>query len=194
MIGSFIINTAADNYTLLRASNSVTDIILDNIPVFNVDFIFVEGFTIFWLFIVLLQIRDPKTVPFVLKSIALFVIIRSIFISLTHIAVPPVHSFTDPGFLFKKFTSQDDLFFSSHTGAPFLFALIYWENKLLRNIFLVASVFFGAAVLMGHLHYSIDVFAAFFIVYGIFHIARTFFRKDYLLFFEEAPLAKEEIV
>ncbi len=191
LIISFIINSAADTYTLTHASNHVTDIILDNVRVFNVDFIFVEGFTMFWFFVVLLQIREPKTLPFVLKSLALFIIIRSIFISLTHIAVPPQHSFTDPGYLFTKFTSQDDLFFSSHTGSPFLFALIYWRNKTLRIVFLATSVFLGTAVLLGHLHYSIDVFAAFFITYGIFDIARYFFPKDYVLFHKEPPLAKE---
>ena len=191
---ALVINSFADTYTTHHASNHVTDIILDNTRVYNVDFIFVEGITIFWAFIFLLQIREPKTLPFALKSVALFILIRSIFVSLTHLAIPPQHSFTDPGYLFKKFTSQDDLFFSSHTGAPFLFALIYWENKWLRAMFLLASVFFGTAVLLGHLHYSIDVFAAFFITYGIFDIARYFFRKDLALFQENPPLAKENIV
>jgi hypothetical protein len=191
---SLVLNSAADTYTLKHASSHVTDIILDNVPVFNVDFIFVEGITIFWVFIILLQVREPKTLPFVLKSVALFIFIRSLFISLTHLAIPPIHSFTDPGYLFKKFTSQDDLFFSSHTGAPFLFALIYWENFRLRTIFLLTSVFFGTAVLLGHLHYSIDVFAAFFITYGIFDITQYFFQKDHDLFREDPPLAKEKIV
>jgi len=194
LLVSFLINALADTYTLKHASNHVTDIILDNVPVFNVDFIYVEGISIFWAFTILLQIREPKTLPYVLKSVALFILFRSFFISLTHIAVPPLHSFTDPGMLFKKFTSQDDLFFSSHTGAPFLFSLIYWENRRLRTIFLLASVFFGTAVLLGHLHYSIDVFAAFFITFGISEIAKKFFARDYARLFEDPNLAKEEIV
>jgi len=51
---------------------------------------------------------------------------------------------------------------------------------------LAASLIFGAAVLFGHLHYSIDVFAAFFITYAIFHIAQKFFPKDYKLLHEKA--------
>ncbi len=194
LVVSLFINSAADNYTLHHASNHVTDIILDNIPVFNVDFIFVEGFTIFWIFVVLLQIHEPMTLPFVLKNLALFIVIRSIFVSLTHMAIPPQHSFLDPGYLFKKFTSQDDLFFSSHTGTPFLFALIYWENKWLRTIFLATSIIFGAAVLLGHLHYSIDVFAAFFITYGIYDIARYFFQRDHALCLKDPLIAKKELV
>lgn len=194
LAAALVINSFADNYTLSHASNQVTDIILNNVPVFNVDFIFFEGFAALWFFVIFLQIREPKTLPFILKSVAFFIIIRSVFISLTHTAAPLNHSFLDPNDLFKKFTSQDDLFFSSHTGAPFLFALIYWENFRLRTIFLLTSVFFGTAVLLGHLHYSIDVFAAFFITYGIYDITRYFFRKDHALFQEDPPIAKENIV
>ena len=48
-----------------------------------------------------------------------------------------------------------------------------------RTISLVASLVFGTAVLLGHLHYSIDVFSAFFITYAIFHLAIWLFPKDY---------------
>jgi hypothetical protein len=193
LMASLFINTFADIYTTNRASNAVTDIILDNIPTFNVNFIFYQGFAIFWMFVIILQVREPKGLPFVLKSIALFIIIRSFFISLTHLAIPLDHSYLHPARLYKRFTAQDDLFFSSHTGLPFLMSLIYWEDKLLRKIFLFATVFFGTTVLLGHLHYSIDVFSAFFITYGIFHIARTFFAKTYTMHLkEEKLLAKND--
>ena len=182
LVASLLVNRAADYYTMLRASNPVTDIILDNIPVFNVNFIFFYGFAIFWTFVIVLLVHDPKKIPFALKSIAVFIVVRSIFISLTHMATPLEHSYLDPGNIFHAVTSSDDLFFSSHTGLPFLMALIFWENKYLKIIFIAASLFFGTSVLLGHLHYSIDVFAAFFITYGIFQMSRTFFKKDLKLF------------
>ena len=96
---------------------------------------------------------------------------------------PPANEmFFDPGDISKKLTSGGDLFFSSHTGLPFLAALLFWEHKIYRYIFLALSLIFGAVVLLGHLHYSIDVFSAFFITYGIYHISRTFFKKDLKLF------------
>src|SRR4030042_3185860 len=177
LVISLLINRAADYYTMIRASNSVTDAILDNLPIFNVNFIFFYGFAIFWIFVIFLLVHEPKKIPFTLKSIAVFILIRSIFISLTHLAVPHQHSYLDPDNIFRIVTSTDDLFFSSHTGLPFLMALVFWENKTLKIIFTLASIFFGVSVLLGHLHYSIDVFAAFFITYGIFHISRTFFAK-----------------
>jgi membrane-associated phospholipid phosphatase len=62
-------------------------------------------------------------------------------------------------------------------------ALIFWnDSKFVRWISLIASITFGASVLLGHLHYSIDVFAAFFITYAIYHISQKFFAEDFLLF------------
>ena len=63
-------------------------------------------------------------------------------------------------------------------------ALVFWRHPYLRWIFLTASVIFGASVLLGHQHYSIDVFAAFFIAYGIYHIALKLFEEDHQLFLQ----------
>jgi len=180
---SLCINYYANIYTTNHAGNYVADIILDNIPVVNVDAVFFEGFAALWLFIILLLVREPKQIPFVIKSIAIFILIRSVFITLTHLGMPPLHSYfhsyLDDDSSFTFFTSGNDMFFSSHTGLPFLMALIYWENKRLRYFFIGASLIFGASVLLGHLHYSIDVFAAYFITYSIFHICVRLLPKDY---------------
>jgi hypothetical protein len=57
-------------------------------------------------------------------------------------------------------------------------ALLYWDNKVLRTSFVALSIIFAAVVLMGHLHYSIDVLAAFFITYAIYGIAEKAFDED----------------
>jgi hypothetical protein len=77
--------------------------------------------------------------------------------------------------------SGNDLFFSGHTGYPFLLALIFWNIPVLRYFFFLCSIAGGVVVLLGHLHYSIDVFSAFFIAYGVFEIAKKIFNKEYNL-------------
>ena len=180
---SLIINYAAGNYATEKASNGVTDIILDNLPVMDVDIIFVYGAILLGMFVVILLIREPKQIPFIVKSIALFVFVRAIFITLTHLG--PILQQASPisNIILRNLMFGADYFFSGHTGLPFLMALSFWGNKYLRNLFLATSFIFGASALLGHYHYSIDVFAAFFISYGIFHIARWLFAKDYKLFF-----------
>lgn len=179
---SLVINHLAGIYAVKQASNAVTDILLDYLPVVNVDFIFNEGAILFLLIVGILLIREPKRIPFVLKSVAIFIIIRSMFVIMTHLGPSPERSFIDPHDFIQKFTYGSDLFFSGHTGLPFLFSLAFWNNKYLRYLFLSISIIAAASVLLGHLHYSIDVFAAFFITYSIFHIAQKLFAKDYRLF------------
>ena len=175
---SLVTTFFAITYATNNSSYPVTDVILDNIPVFDVDAIFLYGPTIFWIIISLYFIlHEPEKIPFALKSIALFFLIRSFFISLTHIGPFPTHiSIISTGTL-GIFSTGNDLFFSGHTGMPFLAALLLWDNKVMRYFSIIASLFFGAVVLMGHLHYSIDVFAAFFITYGIFHLSEKFFSN-----------------
>jgi hypothetical protein len=55
-----------------------------------------------------------------------------------------------------------DLFFSGHTGLPFLAALAFWHIPTLRIFYLASTWYFGTVVLLGHYHYSIDVLAALF--------------------------------
>ena len=172
----------ANSYAESHASNYVTDIILDNVPVVNVNFIFSEGAAIFFAFLLLLGLAEPRRIPFMLKSIALFIITRSIFIMLTHIASPLHQSYINPKDWILRFSSGDDLFFSGHTGLPLLMAFLFWDTKWLRYAFIAATITGGVAVLLGHLHYSIDVFSALFITYGIFVIAKKIMPKDYRLF------------
>jgi membrane-associated phospholipid phosphatase len=60
-------------------------------------------------------------------------------------------------------------------------ALIFWNKFPVRVVFLSLSLVFAVAVLLAHVHYSIDVLAAPFMTYGIFEIARYFFPRDYEL-------------
>jgi membrane-associated phospholipid phosphatase len=189
---SVLINHIASVYATLSAGNPVGDILLDNIPVMNVDFIVNEGAIIFLVFVFLLLLNEPKRIPFTLKGVAIFYIVRSIFLVMTHIGPFPTQSYLDPTDLLYRFNIGGDFFFSGHTGLPFLVALIFWDEKNIRIVALITSVVFGISVIVGHLHYSIDVFAAFFITYGIFHITRKAFISDYQMLVQGAK-AEEAI-
>ena len=175
---SLYINFLAGNYATEKASLPVTDIILSNTRAYDVDLIFIYGPLVLFIFVTALILHNPKRIPFTLKSISLFTVIRSVFISLTHLGPFPTEAITMSSNFISKFTFGGDLFFSGHTGLAFLMALLFWKNKTLRYIFLAYSVFIGVVVLLGHYHYSIDVLAAFFITYSIYHISVLFFKKD----------------
>lgn len=193
-IVALFINYFAALYAADAVSNYVKDIILSNIPVFDVDYIFIFGPIVFWGIIAVICLLDPKKIPFVFKCIATFIIIRSLFITLTHLGPYPdripldIHTMLlnrwNLGNLLT-FGSGGDLFFSGHTGLPFLMALVFWKNVRMRMFCLFGAAFFGVVVLLGHLHYSIDVLSAFFITYSIFHICEWLFKEDKRIFYSE---------
>ena len=182
LVVSFVVSVYAVDYANQSISNSVTDIVLSNTRVYNVDGIFVYGAVLMVACIALVCIVRPQRMPFIFKSIALFTFIRSCFISLTHIAPYPAHIAISSSIfttLFPTIFTGDDLFFSGHVGLSFLMALILWEYRFWRILFLASSVIFGIVVLLGHLHYSIDVASAFFITFTIFTIAKNIFKQDW---------------
>jgi hypothetical protein len=183
---SLVVQYLASNYATRSASDSVTDIVLSNTRVYSVDGIFVWGAIVLVLISLVLGVIHLNYMPFALKSVATFTFIRAIFISLTHISPFPSHVLISSEFfrdaVFNGIFNGNDLFFSGHTGLPFLLALMVWDNKLLRYIFLGFSVTFAVVVLLGHLHYSIDVLSAFFITYTVFDICKFLFKKDWELF------------
>jgi hypothetical protein len=176
-VGAYVTHFAS-KYADVKASGHVEDIILSNTRVYNFEFIFVQGAIMLALLVIALCFRFRSTAPFLIKSVALFTIIRGMFVSLTHIGPYPLRLTLESGLL-NFITSGNDLFFSGHTGFPFLIALIFWDHVYLRYLFLASSVLFGVIVLLSHLHYSIDVFAAFFITYSIYHISIKIFHRDY---------------
>lgn len=176
---SLFVNFYAGMYATTRASNSVTDIFLSNIRVFDVDMLFVYGGFSLFVIIIIFCFFYPKKIPFTIKSISLFVIVRSVFITLTHLGPFPTQALVPEHNLISYVSFTGDLFFSGHTGLPFLMALIYWDHRFTRYFFIALSIFFGVVVLLGHLHYSIDVLSAFFITYTIFHVSKIIFKKDF---------------
>ena len=180
------ISSYAIQYATEKASNPVSDIILSNTSPRDVDGLFVFGTIMLIAYIALLLLAHPKRIPFVLYSLALFFFIRSAFITFTHVGpfpVPPVGN--DWGSLARHFLFSSDLFFSAHTGAPFLLALIFWRDRVLRGAFLAWSVFLAMVVLLGHLHYTIDVASAYFITFTIYCIAEYLFPKARALFYSD---------
>ncbi len=179
LVGSLVVNYVAGTYASLHAGGPVRDIILDRVPTLPVNLIFIDGTFAFWLFVFVLLAAMPRAVPFVLKVLSVFIVIRSFFVILTHMGAPAHEVLLNPNRIMSDLTFSGDLFFSGHTGFPFLLALTFWESKLLRRVFLALAVVFASAVLVGHLHYSIDVFAAFFITDSIFRLAQRLFPEEY---------------
>lgn len=69
-----------------------------------------------------------------------------------------------------------DLFFSGHTSTTFIFFLTAYSKKY-KMLFLTATISIGILVLLQHVHYTIDVFAAPFFTFTSFEIVKRIERK-----------------
>jgi hypothetical protein len=170
LILSFIVANKAGEYASQVAGHRVDDLILSYLPLVNVTFLHVYAAILFWVCFIIYMFTRPQIIPFVTKTSALFIFVRSIFICLTHLGAP-VNQLSIPENVTSYFLFDGDLFFSGHVGGPFLLMLLFWSDKKLRFLCLFFSLFFAYIVLIGHIHYSIDVFAAPFITYGVYALA-----------------------
>lgn len=180
LLGSFIAATFANTYATLHASAPVADLVLSNIDVRNVFWWYAYGPMIFAGAVTLACVRWPGTLPFVLKSLATFFFVRSLFVCLTHLGVPPDQIVAPNASLFiRKYFVGGDFFFSGHVGMPLLMTMTFLKHPGPRAFFMVCVIIFAVIVLLGHYHYSIDVAGALLITPSIFAIAKWLFPGDW---------------
>lgn len=132
----------------------------------------IHAFSLYaWFFFQFFPIFFPRLGLFSLYSMSTLVILRTIFVNLTHLGIP-----SDAQPIFTGNTFGGDLFFSGHVATPFLMALIFWEYRIIRLVLLFFVCVVGLNTLLGRYHYSIDVFAAPFIAYGVYSIMLKIFN------------------
>ena len=183
---ALLIQRIADNYVTGIRGTAVSDIILDRLPFFDINAAMIQFALLLTGVGMFLTITKPKYISFGLKTISMFIIIRAFLISVTHLGAHPEQLSFDPnnfgfGIYNTLYNTTNDFFFSAHTGAPFLGALIIWPEKRWRYFYIFGSIISGASVLVAHIHYSIDVFAAPMIAHSIYMMSEYLFKKDYKL-------------
>lgn len=107
-----------------------------------------------------------------LRAIALFLVPLEPLPTIIPLADPVATLRTDTGTLILK-----DLFFSGHTATLFLLFLAV-ESRLLKRFLLAGMIFTAAGVLLHHVHYSGDVFAAPFFALGSWRLV-LFLRNTF---------------
>ena len=177
----FVIATFIDyfsgKYVTMTRTAHVPDLILDHFGPLNLGFLYIWGYITLVLTILLYPVLfHIRTLHIVISQFSILVMLRAVFVLLTHLQTPPdaIHvSF--PG-IFQSLSFENDMFFSGHTAIPFLGFLLF--KKPIRYFFLCGSFVMGSVVLLTHIHYSIDVFGAFFITYGSYKIGNLIIHKS----------------
>jgi hypothetical protein len=124
----------------------------------------------------LLLSRHPERCVLAFQAYVVMVVFRIIAMALTPLDPPATMvALKDPFVeLFGTGTTlTKDLFFSGHTSTLFLLSLVM-PSKTTRVVFLLCVLGVAICVLLQHVHYSIDVFAAPFFAYSAYRVARWF--------------------
>ena len=116
--------------------------------------------------------KNPTQLIFVIQIYTLMVVVRIIAMYLLPLEPPQrIIMLNDP---FVEFfgtgkTLTKDLFFSGHTATLFILFLVS-EKKIFKTIFLIGTIAVAFSVLLQHVHYTIDVFAAIFFTYSCYKL------------------------
>jgi hypothetical protein len=128
-------------------------------------------------------IRSPYRLLMGIQLYALMVIVRMLCMYFVPLEPPVTHlplqdpfvEFFGTGTMLTK-----DLFFSGHTATLFILFLIadkgFFKYFLLGGLLLVVLL-----VILQHVHYTIDVVAAFFVTYGCYSFVRYLQKKKILV-------------
>ncbi len=183
LFGGYLVNYYATEFNDTFTYPSVGDSILDNLPTYNLEFLY--GFGIYILLAIILVyafLFVPERGPFILKTYGFLFLLRGIFMLLTNYG-PPAGFFyaggvTPDSFVMDRFLFKNDLFFSGHVAIPFMAYLLFrGTNKYIEAFMLIGSFAMAVTVLLMHIHYSIDVVAAYFITYGVYAFSNEVFVK-----------------
>ena len=111
--------------------------------------------------------KNPKRLLFAVQLYTFMVAVRILAMYLLPLQPPEKMIILNDPFVEFFGTGQTltkDLFFSGHTATLLILFLIS-EKKIIKTIFLISTIVVAIAVLLQHVHYTIDVFAAVFFTY-----------------------------
>ncbi len=176
-----VIALCADYYcgvyvTSLKGAK-VPDLILDQFEAIDMSFLFVYGY----MALIAAMFLQPtlfrvRTLHVVAIQFSLLLLLRSAFMLFTHMETPAGSATVNFPWFFQGLYFENDMFFSGHTAMPFL-GFYLFRHSPFRYVFLVGAIVMGIVVLAMHLHYSIDVFGAFFMTYCSYRMGQRLLRK-----------------
>jgi membrane-associated phospholipid phosphatase len=160
-------------YLEQRDGYQLNDFVLTSFNAYNVS---VPTFLIIWSmigFTLFRSIQYPETLLLVVWSYFLMLVGRTLTLLLVPLDPPAgLIELKDPLstlYYGSKFMTKD-LFFSGHTATLFIMGLSM-KHTTDRWILIISSVLIGILVLVQHVHYTIDVIAAFIFGYLFYRIA-----------------------
>ena len=166
------LNFYSQDYLLNYIQNSSTlpvlsDLILDNIPLWDIDFIYdiFSLISLSVLFFYIIHKAEFKKVPYFLLLCGIFHLIRGAFIVLTPFGNPTGFDGTEG--LFNGFSNIElGVYPSGHIGISFMYFL-FVKNKTYKTILILCVIIIALALFLSRGHYTIDILSGILFAYAI---------------------------
>lgn len=134
------------------------------------------------IFAIVTLLKNPQRFLFALQLYTSMAVVRMIAMFLLPLEPPEKMILLKDPFVEFFGTGQTltkDLFFSGHTATLFIMFLVS-EHKTIKIIFLVTTIIVAFCVLLQHVHYTIDVFAAILFTYACYKFLLDLKIKKFL--------------
>ncbi len=187
LVASYIANDLSISYLLKHNYNKgpiLPDIILDNIPYYDVsiivDFTMVASVLLYIIYLFLYRKFDE--LPYLMLLFSAFEFLRAICIILTPMSKPCIGDQCVFGWLYNEYAG---LFPSGHLAISYLFNLYFLHRKNVRKIgflMIILTLINAICIMLARGHYTIDLVGTFFIGYTVFIIFELYFKKRILNF------------
>ncbi len=145
----------------------LSDLILNNIPLWDISFLY-DIFSIVSLLVIIIFVihkRKYDSIPYFLLLSGIFQLVRGFFIVLTPFGNPMGFDGTEGPF--NGFTDIElGVYPSGHTGIAFLYFLLV-KVKSYRYILLFSFLVIVFALFLSRGHYTIDILSGIFFAYAI---------------------------
>ncbi|MDT8389514.1 MAG: phosphatase PAP2-related protein [Lentisphaeria bacterium] len=154
----------------------LSDMILDNIPLWDIDYMydFASLLSTLVFVIYVAHRRKYRQVPLFLILCGAFHLVRGAFIVLTPFGNPPM--FDGTGGLFNGFSNYElGVYPSGHTGISWMFFVLAADRRY-RAALLACLMMIVAALFLSRAHYSIDVLSGIFFAYAIKAYGEKYWR------------------
>ncbi len=165
----------------------LSDLVLDNIPLWDIDYLY-DIFSIVSLLVLVVFIIDKRkyqSIPYFLVLSGIFQIVRGFFIVLTPFGNPMGFDGTEGPF--NGFTDIElGVYPSGHTGIAYLYFLLV-KAKPYRYILLFSVSVIILALFFSRGHYTIDILSGVFFAYAI----KCFGDRHLLRYFGDNSADKE---
>jgi len=133
----------------------------------------------------------PRRMPFLLFLLAIYTVVRTVFIFLSPIGAPAgMLDMRQLDYIFAQimgtWTFNNEFIFSGHTSIPFLF-FMFFETPVLKGVMLTGSLVMAVCVLLSRNHYTVDVLAAYLVSYSIYKLSERLYYDYVRPLFQVAP-------